>query len=89
MQLSDSTESFALKKTCSRFSPIGRALDDKDAIIYLKLRETGCGKKSAHKFVRHTICKTDVTKAKDGPAKHKTLVVKKDTLQVANNVSIH
>ena len=82
-------DKFILTKPCARFTPIIIPPDEKKAVIYVKLRKDGCDRKSAKKFVCRPNCKTDTTRAKDGPVKCRTLQPKKTPYAVINHVIIH
>ncbi|KAL4506925.1 hypothetical protein ABPG72_001346 [Tetrahymena utriculariae] len=48
---------------------------DKEAIIFLKLRNEGCPRKPALKFSSKTVCKSDSTRVIFGPPNHRILQV--------------
>ncbi|KAL4461005.1 hypothetical protein ABPG74_016477 [Tetrahymena malaccensis] len=48
---------------------------DKEAIIFLKLRNEGCPRKPALKFSSKTVCKSDSTRTIFGPPNHRILQV--------------
>lgn len=50
---------------------------EKEAIIFLKLRNEGCPRKAAISFTSRKICLTDSTKLTDGPPNFRILKIKK------------
>lgn len=77
---------FRAFKTCMRFNSLSTQPDEKDAIIYLKLRSNGCDIKSAKRFVTKKICMVDTTREYEGPIKSRTLKVKKNACAWITNV---
>jgi len=79
-------EEIEVSKQCSRFNPFYKDINEKSAIVYLKLRKEGCNKRDAIKFTSKNYCRTDITKLNDGPANFRKLKVKIDPLCIATNV---
>ena len=72
-------------KRCRRFNSFYPMFSDsKRGVIYLKLREKGCKKKSALSYCSKPICRTDSTRQTDGPSNNRTLKVKSNSLLTQN-----
>jgi len=70
-----------------RFSSFHKKnVTQKNAIIYLKLRDDGCTKRKALQFSSRDPCRTDSTKRVDGPSNFKLLKVKSDPFSMTVNV---
>ena len=82
--MTSSTISF---KNCERFKlPGTKNADLKNAIVYMKLKNSGCPRKKAVKFSSKNICKVDTTKQYVGPKNFRILKIKTNpitTLQVS------
>ena len=67
-------------RNCTRFklkqSEQFENIDFQNAVLYANLRNNSCPMKTAIGFCNKIICKSDTTKAFDGPSKHKELRVK-------------
>lgn len=82
-----SEEAFGVFKTCSRFNSLYSHIDEKNAIVYLKLRSDGCDRKTAKNFISKRICMVDTTREKEGPVTSRTLKVRKNPYSWTTHVS--
>jgi len=81
-------EELVVTKNCARFNPYRKNVNNNSAVIYLRLRHEGCDKKKAITFSSKNYCRTDTTKALDGPTDYRKLKVRKDSVVIATNVPV-
>lgn len=74
-------------KRCTKFNPFYKGLpDNQSAMVFLRLRQEGCQKKTAVNFARRVVCRYDITKQNDGPSTHRTLKIREQKQAVTINV---
>ena len=65
-------------------------IDFQNAVLYANLRKNSCPMKNAIGFCNKTICKSDTTKALDGPSKYQKLRVKPEKyMSTTINVNLY
>ena len=74
-----------LTKRCRRFNPFYQLWgDSRRGVIFLKLRQDGCNKKTALAYCSKPICREDSTRFSNGPATCRNLKVKNHSLLTLN-----
>ena len=74
-----------LSKRCRRFNPFYQLWgDSRRGVIFLKLRQVGCNKKTALAYSSKPICREDSTRFVNGPAGCRILKVKNHSVLTSN-----
>lgn len=74
-----------LSQRCHRFNPFYQLWgDSRRGVMYLKLRNDGCDKKSALAFCSKPICREDSTRFFNGPPISRRLKVRNRSLVTLN-----
>lgn len=78
-------DNIPLTKLCHRFNPFYNLWgDSKRGVVFLKLRDDGCNKKTALSYCSKPICREDSTRQIYGPALCRNLKVKDHSLLTLN-----